>query len=120
MLRVDNETKRISVNRGDGDSQGFDFSIKGYEFKIGDKIKIGVYEKKGYSKNSVLLKEFEIKEPTEKYRLTFTKEELTIGELIEKYVDYWYEIQLNDNTIIGSDDDGDKIFRLYPEGSDNV
>ena len=47
-----------------------------------------------------------------------------IGEVINKPTNYWYEIELNPNTqpqtIIGYDEDGEKLFVLYPEGSDTV
>lgn len=39
-------------------------------------------------------------------------------------MDYWYEVELNPETeaqtIIGYDEDGPKIFRLYPEGDDEA
>lgn len=45
-----------------------------------------------------------------------------IGELINKPEDYWYEVELNPytapKTIVGYDEDGPKLFRLYPEGKD--
>ena len=119
MLKIEN--KIISVNRGD-DNQSFEFSISAgeedYTFQVGDKIRFGVYNKKQLDKEAILLKEITVAEETNKVTIAFTKEELTIGDLINKPVDYWYEIQLNDNTIIGYDKDGAKIFRLYPEGSD--
>ena len=33
--------------------------------------------------------------------------------------EYWYEIELNnENTVIGYDNNGPKLFVLYPEGED--
>ena len=37
---------------------------------------------------------------------------------MNKPVEYWYEIELNnEHTVIGYDDNGAKIFMLFPEGS---
>jgi len=45
-----------------------------------------------------------------------------IGDVINKPTDYWYEIEINPETkpqtIIGYDENGEKILKLYPEGSD--
>ncbi|MBR4486267.1 hypothetical protein IKS57_02740, partial [bacterium] len=57
-------------------------------------------------------------EETTTLTIALTQEETTIGELINAPVKYWYEIQLNDNTIIGYDENKAKEFILYPEGSD--
>ena len=46
-------------------------------------------------------------------------DDMKIGEMLNKQVEYWYEIELNnDETIIGYDDDGAKKLILYPEGAD--
>ena len=54
--------------------------------------------------------------------IVLSKEDTKIGSLISTPFDYWYEIELNPETepqtVIGYDDDGEKIFRLYPEGDD--
>ena len=122
MLKVDNLYKTISVNRGDA-NQSFSFSIptsdlESYTFQIGDIVKFGVYEANKLNENAILLKEYKVVVETKKIEIYFNKEDLTIGELINKPVTYWYEIQLNGNTIIGYDEDGAKEFILYPEGSD--
>ena len=48
--------------------------------------------------------------------------ETKFGEVINKPVDYWYEVELNPETkpqtIIGYDEDGAKVFKLFPEGRD--
>lgn len=122
MLKVDNLYKTISVNRGD-ENQSFSFSIptsdlESYTFQIGDIVKFGVYEANKLDENAVLLKEYTIDEAKTKVTLNFDKNDFVIGDLINKPVTYWYEIQLNGNTIIGYDEDGAKEFILYPEGSD--
>ncbi len=120
MLKIKN--KQISINRGD-DNQSFDLMIpinetEYYTFLTTDVVKFGVYEVGGLDKNAVLLKTITPLEETQRLTIPLTQEETTIGELINKPKQYWYEIQLNDNTIIGYDEKGAKIFILYPEGSD--
>jgi ribose 5-phosphate isomerase RpiB len=50
------------------------------------------------------------------------RDDTKIGEVISKPKDYWYSVTLNDDTvpqtIIGYDDDGAKVFKLFPEGAD--
>ena len=59
-------------------------------------------------------------EATTSVDLSLDSTETTIGDIINKPVEYWYEIQLNPDTepqtIIGYDENGAKIFKLYPEG----
>ena len=122
MLKINNDTKTISVNRGD-QGQSFDFSIpiddgSFYTFQVGDVIMFGVYNRNKLNEDAVLLKEYTIDEAKTKATLNFDKDDFVIGDLINKPVTYWYEIQLNNNTIIGYDEDGAKEFILYPEGSD--
>lgn len=122
MLKTNNDTKTISVNRGD-QGQSFDFSIpiddgSFYTFQVGDVIRFGVYNRNKLNEDAVLLKEYTIDEAKTKVTLNFDKDDFVIGDLINKQVTYWYEIQLNNNTIIGYDDNGAKEFILYPEGSD--
>ena len=128
MLKVDTKEKSISVNRGD-DNVSFDLKIpindtEFYTFQTTDIIKFGVYEAYGLDKPAVLLKTVVPQEETTVLKILFTKEETTIGELINQSVDYWYEIQLNDNTIIGFEkkngQDDPKTFTLLPEGSDTT
>lgn len=122
MLKTNNDTKTISVNRGD-QGQSFDFSIplddgSFYTFQVGDVIMFGVYNRNKLNEDAVLLKEYTIDEAKTKVTLNFDKDDFVIGDLINKPVTYWYEIQLNNNTIIGYDENGAKEFILYPEGSD--
>ena len=49
--------------------------------------------------------------------------ETKVGGVINRPQDYWYEIELNPDTmpqtIVGYDSDGPKVFRLLPEGGDS-
>lgn len=70
------------------------------------------------SDGAVLLKEITVNGSQQSVEITCTKEEMTIGELINKPVEYWYEIELNnEHTVIGYDENGAKILLLFPEGS---
>ena len=128
MLRIENENE-IHISRGDDFSIDFIIPLCGsqrYMFNVGDKLTFDVYEKKGYDKCSLLHKEVIIDKPIDVVTFDFTNEDTTIGELINKPVDYWYEIQYIDGakgtteTVLGYDDDGEKIFKLYPEGSNKI
>ena len=113
MIKIDKEG--IKVTRGD--RVAFDFKIKDYTFKEGDTISFRVYEKKGYDLPAVIEKIITVEEETEKVNITLSSEETSIGEIENKSVEYWYEIELNDDqTIIGYDENGAKLFILYPEG----
>ena len=113
----------IYVTRGDVLS--FDFYADdggvNYKFKAGDVIRFTVYGKKD-AKTVVLQKDFPVEETTESVKIHLTKYDTKIGESISKPVDYWYEIVLNpydeEQTIVGYDEDGAKLFRLFPEAEE--
>lgn len=100
----------VSANLQDGQA---------YTFTAGDVVRFRVYEKKNCS-NVVIQKDAVVDTEALSVTINLTKEDTTIGELINKPVDYWYEIEVNPDTqpqtIIGYDEAGEKIFRLYPEG----
>ena len=84
-------------------------------FKVDDVIKFSIVTKNNYE-DVVFQKEFKITEECTEYVLQFTKDEMRIGDPISKKVEYYYEIELNDDTtLLGSFTDGDKRFVLYPE-----
>ncbi len=94
---------------------------KNYKFQVGDIVRIKVYGKKD-AEEVVLQKDFPVTEITEKVEIYLSEEDTKIGEVISKPKDYWYEVELNPNdnpqTIIGYDEDGAKVFKLFPEGDD--
>lgn len=90
-----------------------------YTFKVDDVIRLGIFEKKNF--NSIKKqKDVTVQEETTTVQISLNKEDTTIGDIINTPIDYWYEVQLNPKTnpqtIIGYDENGAKIFRLYPEG----
>lgn len=118
MFSVDNDMT-ISITRGDVAT--IPVSAVGEAFKLGDIIRIKVFEKKNCA-NVIFQKDFGVAEETENFELVLTRNETKIGETINKPKTYWYEIELNPdtnpNTIVGYDEDGPKLFVLYPEGED--
>ena len=90
-----------------------------YEFKPDDVIRLKVFARKDCS-DVVLQKDITVTEATSAVEIALTSEETTIGEVISKPTDYWYEVELNPETkpqtIIGYDDNGAKVFKLFPEG----
>ena len=54
--------------------------------------------------------------------VTLDNKDTKFGDIISKPVDYWYEVELNPETkpqtIVGYDEDGAKIFKLFPEGKE--
>jgi phosphoribosyl-ATP pyrophosphohydrolase len=122
MITVNNEDKSIYVTRGDVGAITLvaSFADEDYTFKPEDVVRMKVFEKKNCEN---VVKEFYADKLTEEsaeviIRLDDTK----IGEVISKPTDYWYEIELNPDTnpqtVIGYDNEGAKIFRLFPEGGD--
>jgi hypothetical protein len=92
-----------------------------YEFKAGDIVRIKVFKKKDCA-CVVMHKDVEVQEVTTVVKIFLESEDTKIGELTSKKVEYWYEIELNPDTapqtIVAYDDDGEKLFILYPEGAD--
>lgn len=119
MQKIDGTT--IQINRGDVLSLSLSLSLSDgtpYTFQDGDTIVFSVYNKNKMNESAVLLKELTVNGGQQSVEITCTKEETKIGELINKPVEYWYEIELNnENTVIGYDDKGAKLLILYPEGS---
>lgn len=124
MLVIDPKTKQINLTRGDEvlieiNAQNEDGTD--YIFKVEDVVRFKVFKAKDC--NCVeLQKDVKVETEGTSVNVTLTKDETKIGELINKPVKYWYEVELNPETstqtIIGYDLDGEKIFMLYPEGSD--
>lgn len=121
MFAIDGDT--INVTRGDIAY----FSVKAKEdngyhtFKAGDIIRIKVFGKKD-CENVVLQKDFPVTTNTDTVEIFLDKVDTKIGDAISKPVNYWYEIELNPEnnpqTIIAYNEDGAKVFTLYPEGED--
>ena len=119
-----NEDLSIYVTRGDAvllDVKANNKDGTPYTFVPGDLVRFKVCKKKNTSV-VVLQKDFTIETATQSVQVYLSKDETKIGTTISKPVDYWYEVELNPlsepQTIIGYDEDGAKVFKLFPEGAD--
>ena len=120
-----NEDNSIYVTRGDivivSVSAVNKIDNMPYTFQPGEVLRIKVYGKKN-AENVVLQKDFPITSNAQTVDLFLSEEDTKIGEVISKPKDYWYEVELNPyddpQTIIGYDEDGAKVFKLFPEGDD--
>lgn len=124
MLVIDPIAKQINLTRGDEASieiAAQDEKGNDYIFGTDDVIRFKVLKAKDCSCVE-LQKDTKVEREGTSVIVTLTKDETKIGEIINKPVDYWYEVELNPETspqtIIGYDLEGEKIFTLYPEGSD--
>lgn len=122
MFQV-NEDNSIYVTRGDMVFLKIVSTKNGepYVFQAGDVLRIKIYGKKN-CENVVLQKDFPVTEATLEVDIVLEKEDTKFGGIINKPMDYWYEIELNPfdfpQTIIGYDEDGPVLFKLFPEGRD--
>lgn len=123
MFSIDS-TQTIHITRGDIgviEVDAMKSETERYIFQPGDLVRLKVFGKKQHD-NVVLTKNVIVEEETEVVDISLERDDTKIGGIINKPVDYWYEIELNPDTapqtIIGYDDDGPKVLRLYPEGGD--
>jgi hypothetical protein len=119
-----NEDMSIYLTRGDVASflvTAKDENNNDYTFKVGDVVRFKVVGRKDYE-TVYLEKDFAVDTETTAVTVYLTSQDTKIGEVISKPTDYWYEVELNPNTnpqtIIGYDQDGAKVFKLFPEGGE--
>ena len=122
MFFID-KSKAIHVTRGDAVTFTLTAKKNGgeYTFRANDTVRFKVFEKKDCGCVE-LQKDFKIEAASQTVTISLDKKDTKIGGTISKPVDYWYEVELNPDiqpqTIIGYDEDGAKVFRIYPEGGD--
>lgn len=122
MFKI-NEDKSIYLTRGDHVSFTLTANDNGeaHTFRQGDLVRFKVFEKKAC--HCVMMqKDFRVEADTQEVDIVLTDDDTKIGSEISKPTDYWYEVEVNPetqpNTIIGYDEDGAKVFKLFPEGGD--
>ena len=117
-----------SIHATRGDIGSFEVGIRtsentDYVFKVGDVVRFNVHERRRPEK-VVLDKRVDVDNETTTVVISLSREDTKIGDLIDRPVDYWYEVELNPDTtpqtFIGYDTSGPKIFRLFPEGADEI
>lgn len=112
-MKIIDEKYTITHNRGDKGAIRINSNTG--SFKVGDTLKFSIVKKGDYN-DVIFQKEFEVTEESNIYFLTFTNEEMRIGDVISKEKEYYYEIEMNDDTtLIGYDENKHKKFILYPE-----
>lgn len=118
-----NEDMSIYCTRGDSGTVYVTAEKDGLEhvFRAQDVVRLKVFEKKGCD-CVVLQKDVVVGADTVMVPVHLSGALTKIGGIIHKPVDYWYEVEVNPHTtpvtIVGYDDEGPKVFRLYPEGKD--
>lgn len=120
MFKVEN--KKIHITRGDvGTIRITTTEPDGtnYTFKVGDVVRFKVFKNKD-CKCVEIQKDVIAGEETTEVNVQLSSDETRIGDLINKPITYWYEVELNPDTncqtLIGYDDEGPKELILYPEG----
>lgn len=116
------DDKTICVTRGDIANIVVAAKLQSgedYIFTAGSVVRFTVLKKNDCS-NVVIRKEVDVVDATTSVTVNLLSADTRIGNIISKPVDYWYEVEVNPDTapqtIIGYDEEGEKIFRLYPEG----
>lgn len=137
MIKIDDDQRTIHLTRGDVTNGKYNKLVfycsyinteteeeEEYLFSLDDKISFVVFEKKGYTKNEILRKEYTLKElgytePTKRPEIPLTDIDTKKFPLKNKPATYWYDIVLNDNTtVIGYDEDGASKLIVYPEAEE--
>lgn len=117
MFKIKKET--IYLTRGD--VADIELSIDNYTFEVGDTIEFRVYNKKSLNSLPVLEKKVTVIEASKTVDIILSTEDTSIGKMENQIIEYWYEIELNDEqTIIGYDEEtGAKKLMLLPEGAED-
>jgi len=122
MFIIDEDGTTLKVTRGQSGTITFGaLTPEGepYTFQVGDILRLNVT--KVNKENSVVMSvDTIIQEATTEATISITSFDSKIGTVINKPTDYWYDIELNPDSaiaqmLLGYDDEGPKIFKLYPE-----
>lgn len=123
MFKI-NDDKSIHLTRGDMANITVSAKLKDgtqYTFQPGDIVRIKVFKRRDCGCVEIQ-KDTLVQEETTEVNLHLEGTDTKIGGIISKPASYWYEVEINPETapqtIIGYDDEGEKLFVLYPEGSD--
>ena len=117
MQKIEGTT--IKLNRGDVLNLTLSIMDDGepYTFQIGDEIIFSIYAKNGLNNEPLLTKKITMSEESQTASINLSSNETKIGDYLNKPIDCWYEVELNGQyTVIGYDENGPKILKLFPEG----
>lgn len=116
------DDKTICVTRGDIANIVVAAKLQNgedYTFAAGSVVRFTVFKKKDCA-CVVIRKDVTVEADATSVTINLLSADTRIEDIISKPVDYWYEVEVNPDTapqtIIGYDEAGEKIFRLYPEG----
>ena len=112
LTRGDIANITVSANEPDGTA---------HTFAVGDVVRLKVFKRKDCAK-VVLQKDVVVREECQEVDILIGRSDTKIGDIINTPTKYWYEVEVNPDTtpqtIIGYDEEGEKLFVLYPEGGD--
>lgn len=127
MFKI-NEDLSIHITRGDSaliDVEVTDSNGNAHDFSASEEITLRVSEAKESGK-AIISVLANLTEDPKKAQIFLTEEHTRkIGNPVSKPIDFWYEISIRnkaDNsvqTVIGYDENGAKVLRLYPEIGDS-
>lgn len=113
MFKIVNKTFHVSR----GDSGTVNLKLKNTTFRVEDDVVFRIYEVQGLDEAPIIEVHTSVEEESDTANIFLSGEDTNFGDLGNEIVDYWYEIAVNeDRTIIGFDESGAKIFKLYPTG----
>ena len=122
MFIIDEDGTTLKVTRGQSGTITFGaITPEGepYTFLVGDVVRLNV-TKAGKENMVVMSVDSVVESDTDEVSISITSFDSKIGNAINKPVEYWYDIELNPDSsiaqmLLGYDDDGPMIFKLYPE-----
>lgn len=116
MLTIN--SKEISLNKGDSGIIKINI-MEGEESLIleaTDNISLMIYKEENLDKEPLKVIKAMIDEENNVANITINEDTTSFVEEDNEPFNYWYQIEFNDNVIIGYDKEGPKIFRVYPSG----
>ncbi len=113
MFKIVNKTFHVSR----GDSGTVNLKLKNTTFRPEDDVVFRIYEVQGLDSDPIIEVHASVEEESDTVNISLNGEDTNFGDLGNEILDFWYEIAVNeDRTIIGFDESGAKIFKLYPTG----
>lgn len=124
MFKILKNQQHIYMTRGDV----ADLKVTAHDenggassFKAGDVVRFSVFPPKAYDK-PVIQKDVQVDAETQQITIPLVPGDTKFGGIIHEPVEYQYTIRLNPDTkpqtLIGYDDYGPKVFRLFPGGGE--
>lgn len=123
MIKIESDGT-IYFSRADDRHILFQANNGEYQFVRGDVITFRIFNKNGYTDKALLEKNITLSEDTKVVDIEIKPEDIIkFCQQINKPFVCWYSISLNENVILGYDDNGAKKFIILPakgKGEDNA